>query len=110
MVKYKTDASHAGKQIAAVAVSSDLDGPCTPCGICRQVLREFCSLDTPIFLPGCGYSMDTGDARPVHATVGGRASSGTASTPVNGPDLTVVTLEELLPMSFGPEQLSSSKA
>lgn len=49
---------------------------CAPCGICRQVMREFCNPETfEIIL-----------AR-------------------NIDDYKVFTLEELLPMSFGPENL-----
>src|ERR1700683_2384743 len=28
-------------EICAVAVASDQDGPCSPCGACRQVIYEF---------------------------------------------------------------------
>ena len=49
---------------------------CAPCGVCRQVMREFCNPQTfEIIL-----------AR-------------------NVDDYKVFTLEELLPMSFGPESL-----
>ena len=48
---------------------------CSPCGICRQVMREFCSGDFEIVL-----------AR-------------------SQEDYEVHTLEELLPLSFGPENL-----
>jgi cytidine deaminase len=48
---------------------------CPPCGVCRQVLREFCPLDFRILL-------------------------------AKDPDhIEVHTLEELLPLSFGPEFL-----
>ncbi|RAL59125.1 hypothetical protein DID88_006772 [Monilinia fructigena] len=46
-----------------------------PCGMCRQFIREFCDLDTPIFM------FDK-----------------------NG-DFIVLRLEQLLPLSFGPEAL-----
>lgn len=49
---------------------------CAPCGICRQVMREFC------------------DPKKMHVII---AKSET--------DYKDMTLEELLPMSFGPENL-----
>jgi cytidine deaminase len=48
---------------------------CTPCGACRQRLREFAALDLPIHLA---------------------APSGVKQS---------ITLGELLPMSFGPSHL-----
>lgn len=77
------DADLRTKQIVAVAVSSDNEAPCTPCGICRQVVREFCTPSTPIFMP---YKQWTAEAdRPEHVLV--------------------CTLEQLLPHSFGPDML-----
>ena len=65
--------------------SSDLPTPVSPCGICRQVIREFCALDMPIILVPAGYSSEP--------TKEGR-------------DTAVYTsLGELLPHSFGPEHL-----
>jgi homotetrameric cytidine deaminase len=29
------------REFAAIAVAADGDGPCTPCGLCRQTLHEF---------------------------------------------------------------------
>jgi len=51
------------------------DSICSPCGVCRQVLREFCDVKT--FL--------------VYMT--------------NGKQIFCYTLEELLPLSFGPDNL-----
>ncbi|KAA8564701.1 hypothetical protein EYC84_011598 [Monilinia fructicola] len=51
----------------------------SPCGMCRQFIREFCDLDTPIFM------FDK-----------------------NG-DFIVLRLEQLLPLSFGPEALPREK-
>ena len=62
-------------RVLEAAVISDGDAICVPCGGCRQRLREFMPLDGPIHL--CGRD---GERR-------------------------TVTLEELLPLSFGPEFL-----
>ena len=64
------------RRFAAIAIAAD--APAWPCGICRQVLREF----------ACGPEM------PV---IVGAADAGT---------FTVKTLGELLPESFGPEYLN----
>jgi cytidine deaminase len=59
----------------AVAVATDISPPASPCGMCRQCIREFCELSVPIIMfdGSGGYS--------------------------------VMRLEELLPLSFGPEAL-----
>jgi cytidine deaminase len=61
--------------IAEAAVIGDGDEPCTPCGGCRQRLREFMPLDAPVHVAAAGGAVDT------------------------------LTLGELLPRSFGPEFL-----
>ena len=64
-----------GRRIAEILVIGDGEGLCTPCGGCRQRIREFADATTPIHIAGPG---------------GVRAS---------------FTLGELLPHSFGPEHL-----
>jgi cytidine deaminase len=59
----------------AVGVATDLDDFCSPCGMCRQFLREFLDLEVPIFM----------------FTKGGK--------------FIVKTMGELLPLSFGPDKL-----
>lgn len=39
-----------GIKINRIAVVADSEGPISPCGACRQVLAEFCSADTPVWL------------------------------------------------------------
>ena len=60
----------------ALAVATDIAPPASPCGRCRQFIREFCPLDMPIFM------FDKND------------------------DFVVMRLEALLPLSFGPENLA----
>lgn len=67
--------SAGGKRIAEMVVLADGDALCTPCGGCRQRIREFADPGTPIHL--CG-------------------PEGIRRT---------VTLGELLPLSFGPDTL-----
>ena len=68
------------RRIAEILVSGDGEGLCTPCGGCRQRIREFAEPTTPIHIAGPG---------------GVRAS---------------FTLDALLPHSFGPEHLKSGDA
>ena len=66
-----------GQRACAVAVVGGGVTWITPCGGCRQKLREFCAPDTPIF---------------------------TANEHEDGP---TYTLDQLLPQSFGPEHLTN---
>ena len=62
--------------VEALVLADDRTGIPSPCGACRQRLREFMALDAPIHLAGPAGVIRT------------------------------VTLGELLPMSFGPEHLA----
>jgi cytidine deaminase len=64
-----------GRRVLAVAVVGVADDPVTPCGGCRQKLREFAADDCPVWLADLGTT---------------RART---------------TLGELLPASFGPQHL-----
>lgn len=80
LIRIKLDVRWRGQRIVAMAVSSDIeDAPCTPCGVCRQAMREFCTMDMPIFFPTKQW--------------------------VPGTQVLTLTLEQLLPNSFGPEAL-----
>lgn len=72
--------SDGGRKIAAVVVISPGAHICTPCGTCRQALREFAAQDTEIIC------LDH-----------------------KGKTLGTFTLSELLPHSFGPEMLARNK-
>jgi len=61
--------------VEALVIADERLGLPSPCGACRQRLREFMALDAPVHLAG---------------------SAGVIRT---------VTLGDLLPMSFGPEHL-----
>ncbi len=65
-----------GKQITEVVVMGNGDTLCTPCGGCRQKIREFANADVRI-----------------HCCT------------EEGKLIRTFTLEELLPFSFGPENL-----
>ncbi|MBB2964159.1 cytidine deaminase [Methylobacterium sp. R2-1] len=64
-----------GRRIRAILVQADSPEPVTPCGACRQRIREFAGPGTPIHSAGL-------DGLRSH-----------------------YTLEQLLPASFGPEHL-----
>lgn len=63
------------KELRVIAISSDSEEPISPCGICRQFIREFAP-EIPVFM----FSS-------------------------NGEKFCKLYLHELLPMSFGPENL-----
>jgi cytidine deaminase len=75
--------SEGEREFSAIAIVGGMDGntekPCAPCGVCRQVLREFCDPDS--FLILLGYD-DGNDYRYDEYTLG-----------------------ELLPESFGPDHI-----
>ncbi|KAJ6142563.1 hypothetical protein N7471_002016 [Penicillium samsonianum] len=63
------------KDFKALAVATDIKPPASPCGMCRQFIREFTSPSFPVY-------MYDGEG-----------------------NYKVMTMEELLPDSFGPEHL-----
>jgi cytidine deaminase len=65
-----------GKRVLAVAVVGVADSPVTPCGGCRQKLREFAADDCAVYIA---------DDTTLRATL---------------------SLGQLLPMSFGPDHLN----
>ncbi|XP_039255061.1 cytidine deaminase-like [Styela clava] len=70
--------SEGHKKFKAIAVITDREETVTPCGLCRQSLREF-------------------QIKSIYCA---------KATPVNGKyEYRLFTLEELLPHSFGPEYL-----
>lgn len=76
-------AIHAGHKLGsfkAIGVATDMDDYCSPCGMCRQFLREFLALETPIFMFNKQGAF------------------------------IVRTMGELLPLSFGPDVLPPKEA
>lgn len=70
-----------GRRIAEIVVAGGGEMPCTPCGGCRQKIREFATPGLPV--------------RMVDAS---------------GRLLLTARLEDLLPHSFGPDNLAGSGA
>ncbi|CAH0229784.1 Cytidine deaminase [Peribacillus sp. Bi134] len=68
--------AHDDKKFVKLAVVADTDGPVAPCGACRQVISELCEKDMPVVL-----------------------------TNLNG-DIKELTVQELLPGAFSPEDLN----
>ncbi|KAJ6512131.1 cytidine deaminase-like protein [Mycena vitilis] len=85
-------ASEGTKSFIALAVVTDVPASISPCGMCRQVIREFCALDMPILLVPGDYPKAAGDAS---ESKPGFTAGGVIETSIG----------ELLPDSFGPEHL-----
>jgi cytidine deaminase len=75
-----SDPGLAKRGFKALGVATDMDDYCSPCGMCRQFLREFLALETPVFM----FS--------------------------KGGGFIVRTMGELLPLSFGPDVLPPKEA
>jgi len=74
------------RTFTALAVTTDVPDAISPCGMCRQVIREFCALDMPVLLvPGNYFDDSVEQSKKV--------------------TVKVMTVDELLPLSFGPEHL-----
>jgi cytidine deaminase len=67
--------SEGDRNFQLLAVVADTDRPCSPCGACRQVISELCPRDMKVIL-----------------------------TNLKG-DIQEITVEELLPGAFSPEDL-----
>ncbi|GAA5912894.1 cytidine deaminase [Sporobolomyces salmoneus] len=91
--------SEGTKKFVGLAVTSDVPAIISPCGICRQLLREFCPLDMPILLVPSNY--EEGVTKVVKVSdVEGKGTEGV---------LVETTMGELLPLSFGPEDLDKPR-
>lgn len=77
------------REFIGLAVITNVSSAISPCGICRQVIREFCALDMPILLVPGDFP------QPPPAPDSGYGEGGVKET----------TLGILLPDSFGPEHL-----
>ncbi|KZV60420.1 cytidine deaminase [Peniophora sp. CONT] len=79
--------SEGTKDFVALVVTSDVDDIISPCGICRQFIRELCAFDMPILLVPSGYDPDSVDDRVIETTI-----------------------DALLPLGYGPAHVDSSRA
>ncbi|RXW21796.1 hypothetical protein EST38_g4069 [Candolleomyces aberdarensis] len=85
------------RRFKALAVVTNVPSSISPCGMCRQVLREFCSNDMDIFLVPGDYPRPLKEnERPEQGYIEGGARK--------------TNLAELLPDSFGPEHLELPRA
>ncbi|MEH7343752.1 cytidine deaminase [Bacillus sp. JJ1532] len=64
------------RNFTAMAVIADTDRPCSPCGACRQVIAELCPKDMKVYLTNLKE------------------------------DILEITIEQLLPGAFSPEDLN----
>ncbi|KAG9043916.1 hypothetical protein FS837_008976 [Tulasnella sp. UAMH 9824] len=80
-------ASEGIRKIVGLAVVTDVPEAVSPCGICRQFLREFCALKMPVLMIPADYDAKSPES------LDGKAA------------IKEVTFEYLLPLSFGPEDL-----
>lgn len=74
--------------LRAIAVATDISPPASPCGMCRQFINEFATTkDLPIYMYGKDGIDQGGD----------------------GKGVVMMTIGELLPMSFGPNDMDRNR-
>ncbi|CDO75392.1 hypothetical protein BN946_scf185012.g9 [Trametes cinnabarina] len=83
--------SEGKRSFTGLAVVTDVKSAISPCGMCRQVIREFCAQTMPILLVPADYEQRLAE---------GVADGGVKETSIG----------ELLPDSFGPEDLDRPRA
>lgn len=76
------------KSFKALAVITDVNQAISPCGMCRQFIREFCPSEMPVLMIPADYDSKYPDGREDGAG-----------------KIIVMNFGELLPLSFGPEHL-----
>ncbi|KAK6905669.1 cytidine deaminase [Kwoniella mangroviensis CBS 8507] len=90
--------SEGQNKFIAVAVTSDVPSPTTsPCGICRQFLREFLSPSIPIYIISSEYPSELPSWLD-------KLDQDQESDEIKK-YVVKMTMEELLPSSFGPDNL-----
>ncbi|KAJ0416191.1 cytidine deaminase-like protein [Aspergillus carlsbadensis] len=66
------------RKFKAIAVATDISPPASPCGMCRQFMSEFTSPSFPVYM----YDKDM--------------------------NCTIITIGQLLPSSFGPDDFNNN--
>ncbi|KAK4984904.1 hypothetical protein LTR50_006310 [Elasticomyces elasticus] len=86
--------------IRALAVASDVkEGVGSPCGQCRQFIREFCEV--------CVLKIERLDNAWFKTLMSGAQPAVPVFMHDKNANYVVMTVEQLLPLSFGPEQLGT---
>ncbi|GAA5905806.1 hypothetical protein JCM6882_000464 [Rhodosporidiobolus microsporus] len=94
--------SEGKRKYKGLAVTSDVNAVISPCGICRQVLREFCPLNMPILLIPSSYDPSSPSSTRVLTAPEAEGKDTTGA-------LVETTMGEILPLSFGPEDLDKPR-
>lgn len=83
--------------IRGLAVSTDINPPSSPCGMCRQFIREFCAGEMKVWMYGRDWDEKNGKLE---------GKEGQKEEGKEG-ECVVMTVEELLPFSFGKASMVS---
>ncbi|KIW19736.1 cytidine deaminase [Exophiala spinifera] len=87
--------------LRAIAVATDISPPASPCGMCRQFINEFASKDLPIYMYGKDGIDSEGENEDKDGSGGGGGGGGSG--------MVMMTIGQLLPMSFGRSDLGRDR-